>query len=140
MNEEDQMDFLSSEPQQMSSTAKKFEIFWSSYPRRVSKGNARTAFSIAIKKTTLEKMLSSITKYVANKPEKIDFKHPATWLNQECWDDEWEPAQAKAPAIKTSADRFQSREEYLAYHAGKNAPEPVNDEMLARLRSAGIGV
>jgi hypothetical protein len=117
-----------------------FEAFWKSYPRRVAKGAARKMFDKAIKKTTLDNMLKAITEYVARKPEKIDFKHPATWLNGECWDDEWEPAQAKAPAIKTSADRFQSREDYIAYHAGKNSPEPVNDEMRARLRSAGIGV
>ena len=49
-------------------------------------------------------------------------------------------AEKHQPAIKTSADRFQSREDYLAYHARKNEPEPVNDEMRARLRSAGIGV
>ena len=117
-----------------------FEAFWKSYPRRVAKGAARSAFVKAIKKTTLEAMLEAVTKYVAMKPEKIDYKHPATWLNGECWDDEWEPAQSKAPALKTSADRFQSREEYIAYHVQKNAPEPVNDDMKQRLRSAGIGV
>jgi hypothetical protein len=117
-----------------------FESFWKSYPRRVAKGAARSAFVKAIKKTTLETMLKAITEYVAKKPEKIDYKHPATWLNGECWDDEWEPAQSKAPALKTSADRFQSREEYIAYHVQKNAPEPVNDDMKNRLRSAGIGV
>lgn len=117
-----------------------FEAFWRSYPRRVAKGAARSAFVKAIKKTTLEAMLEAVTKYVAMKPEKIDYKHPATWLNGECWDDEWEPAQSKAPALKTSADRFQSREEYIAYHVQKNAPEPVNDDMKQRLRSAGIGV
>lgn len=117
-----------------------FESFWKSYPRRVAKGAARSAFVKAVKKTTLEAMLKAITEYVAMKPEKIDYKHPATWLNGECWDDEWEPAQSKAPALKTSADRFQSREEYIAYHVQKNAPEPVNDDMKQRLRSAGIGV
>lgn len=73
-----------------------FQAFWVSYPRRVAKGAARKAFDKAIKKTTLEDMLKAITEYVAKKPEKIDFKHPATWLNGECWHDEWEPAQAKA--------------------------------------------
>jgi hypothetical protein len=42
--------------------------------------------------------------------------------------------------LKTSADRFQSREEYISYHVRKNAPEPepVNEEMRERLRKAGI--
>lgn len=92
-----------------------FEAFWVCYPRRVAKGAARTAFAKAIKKTTLERMLAAITEYVAKKPEKIDFKHPATWLNGECWDDEWEPQQPKAPqgTFISSARNAQSREEYL---------------------------
>jgi hypothetical protein len=91
-----------------------FEMFWKSFPRRVAKGAARKAFDKAIKKTTLENMLKAITEYVAKKPEKIDFKHPATWLNGECWDDEWEPDQPKVSASLTTAARYQSREEYLA--------------------------
>jgi hypothetical protein len=63
----------------------------------------------------------------------------ASWYFNEI-EKEKREAEKHQPAIKTSADRFQSREEYLAYHAGKNSPEPVNDEMRARLRSAGIGV
>lgn len=92
-----------------------FEVLWKCYPRRVGKGNARTAFAKAIKKTTLETMLEAITKYVANKPAWQDYKHPASWLNSEGWCDEWEPQQARAPiAAVTTAGRYQSREEYLA--------------------------
>lgn len=92
-----------------------FEAFWRCYPRRVAKGAARKAFDKAIKKTTLEAMIKAITEYVAKKPEKIDFKHPATWLNGECWDDEWEPAQARAPIDSvTSVGKYRSREEWLA--------------------------
>lgn len=66
-----------------------FNTFWKAYPRRVAKGHARTAFDRAIRKTTLETMLQAIADYIRFKPERIDFKHPATWLNGECWDDEW---------------------------------------------------
>lgn len=66
-----------------------FEAFWNAYPRRIAKGRARTAFKTAIKLTTLETMLEAIDVYKRCKPERIDFKHPATWLNGECWDDEW---------------------------------------------------
>jgi hypothetical protein len=112
----DQLDIFGAVGTTRQSSQKQFEIFWSSYPRRVSKGKAREAFVTAIKKTTLEAMLKAITEYVAKKPEKIDFKHPATWLNGECWDDEWEPPQAKAPqqTVNTAhLQRFQSREEYI---------------------------
>lgn len=85
-----------------------FEAFWKSYPRRQGKGAARTAFAKAIKKTTLENMLKAITAYVANKPGYQDYKHPSTWLNGECWDDEWEPQQAKA------SRPVETRDEYIA--------------------------
>jgi hypothetical protein len=68
-----------------------FDAFWDAYPRRISKGTARTAFEKAIRKTTLETMLAAIADYKRFKPERIDFKHPATWLNGECWEDEWQP-------------------------------------------------
>lgn len=87
-----------------------FAAFWKSYPNRKGKGDARKAFATAIKKTTLETMLSAITKYVANKPGWQAYKHPGPWLRGEHWDDEWEPQQARV----TSAGRFPSREEYIA--------------------------
>jgi hypothetical protein len=90
-----------------------FQTFWKCYPRRIAKGTAKKAFDKAIRKTTLESMLEAITRYVAMKPEKIDFKHAATWLNGECWDDEWEPQQAKAPSFQSPSQKYQTREEYL---------------------------
>lgn len=72
-----------------------FNIFWSSYPNRKGKTDARKAFDKAIKQTTLEIMLKAITEYVAKKPEWQGFKHPATWLRAGSWDDEWEPAQSR---------------------------------------------
>lgn len=75
-----------------------FETFWKKYPRRVGKGAARKAFDKARKKTTLDKMLEAINAYILHKPERIDFKHPATWLNQECWDDEWQSVPAQMPS------------------------------------------
>lgn len=96
-----------------------FSVFWKSYPRRIAKANAKKAFDKAIKRTTIQTMLEGITRYVANKPDYQDYAHPASWLNGERWDDEWEPVQPKAPRYSTpqyqapSAARNMSREEYL---------------------------
>lgn len=79
-----------------------FEMFWSKYPRRVAKGTARTAFAKAVKKTDLETMLIALAEYKAKKPDRIDFKHPATWLNGECWHDEWEN-----PRTETDSEKYQ---------------------------------
>lgn len=72
-----------------------FNAFWAAYPRRVAKGYARTAFDKAIRKTSLETMLEAIEAYIRLKPDRIDFKHPATWLNGECWSDEWQAPPAR---------------------------------------------
>ena len=81
-----------------------FDTFWRAYPRRVAKGHARTAFDKAIRKTTLETMLQAIAAYVRFKPERIDFKHPATWLNAESWDDEWASVPRETGRKRTFTD------------------------------------
>lgn len=104
------------------SKEEQFEMFWREYPRRISKGAARTAFAKAIKKTTLETMVEAIKKYKLHKPEKIDFKHPATWLNGECWDDEWE--------VKTPAFTFAGPRPSETYTDAR--PKPMSPEEQAR--------
>ena len=115
-----------------------FEAFWRSYPRRVAKGAARKAWDKAIKKTTLENMLKAITEYVAKKPEKIDFKHPATWLNGECWDDEWEPVQARVqrPMFQQSANY--GRPEPVIQEQITEEEKERRRQMVARAREAGL--
>jgi hypothetical protein len=73
-----------------------FEVFWKNYPTKKGKGKAQESFKKAIKKTTLEKMLDSVEKMKLEKQKKEEakvfapeFPHPATWLNQERWQDEY---------------------------------------------------
>jgi hypothetical protein len=117
-----------------------FNAFWNSYPNKKGKGDARKAFEKAIKLASLDTMLAAITKYVACKPDWQAFKYPGPWLRGEHWDDEWEPQQSRAPAFKTSADRYQSREDFIRASIAKNRAEegPVNHDMLARLKQAGV--
>jgi len=93
-----------------------FNAFWISFPNKKGKGDARKAFEVAIKKTTLEAMLAAIATYVACKPDWQAYKHPGPWLRGEHFFDEWEPQQPKASAgtFSTVAPRFNSREEYIA--------------------------
>jgi hypothetical protein len=122
-----------------------FDQFWKAYPRRVAKGHARTAFDRAIRKTTLETMLSAIADYIRFKPERIDFKHPATWLNGECWEDEWanvpRETKQKRTFIDAARDRFNGRHGGNGNHAdaqhvsADNRPRP--DDGNLRLGYAG---
>jgi hypothetical protein len=71
--------------------AEQFERFWRAYPRKVAKDAARKAFERAIKGVGNPDVLIMGAKRYAverqNEPAKYT-KHPATWLNAGCWDDE----------------------------------------------------
>jgi hypothetical protein len=68
------------------------EEFWPLYPKRVSKGAARKAYHRIIKSelATVEELKLGVMRYaakVSGQDPKFT-KHPATWLNAECWKDE----------------------------------------------------
>lgn len=66
-----------------------FDGFWKAYPRKVGKGQARTAFKTACKKVPVTTIAKALTEYLAaiegRSPDMI--RHPATWLNGEPWED-----------------------------------------------------
>lgn len=69
-----------------------FDQFWRAFPRKVGKGDARTCFDRARKKTTLAKMLGTLA-WQRNTPQWLKnggayVPHASTWLNGERWDDE----------------------------------------------------
>jgi len=69
-----------------------FNQFWSVYPRKKGKGQARKAFEKALEKTDIATILEGVAAYVENEdmsdPQYI--AHPSTWLNGERWEDEYE--------------------------------------------------
>jgi hypothetical protein len=74
----------------------KFELFWSAYPRRICKAKARDAFAKALKKTTLDDILTALEwqRETASWQERDAdgvlrwVPHASSWLNGERWDDE----------------------------------------------------
>jgi hypothetical protein len=68
-----------------------FVEFYSRYPLKTGKQDAYRAFVKALKITTFEELMRGVTDF-ANDPNlpkiKSKIKHPATWLNKGCWDDE----------------------------------------------------
>lgn len=78
-----------------------FEQFWIAYPRKTAKVRARHAFAKAIQKTTLKAMLHAL-EWQCQSEQWLNMiiPHPATWLNQERWDDE--PPQAPRFSTKTA--------------------------------------
>ena len=81
-----------------------FDRFWAEYPRKVGKIAARTAFTKAMKLTSIEQMLSGIELLRIEKAGKGPewYPHPATWLNEGRWDDEpTKPATQTKPAANS---------------------------------------
>lgn len=97
----------------------RFERFWSVYPKKVGKGDARKSFlKIAPSGALLEKMLTAIVASSASyqwKKDKGQFiPNPATWLNQQRWEDELRPDMGmpdpkQTPPNRTRFSNFEER-------------------------------
>ena len=71
----------------------RFEQFWKAYPRKTGKGAARKSFEKRKpSQALLDKMLTAIEAATHSDDWRKDggqfIPHPATWLNQERWEDE----------------------------------------------------
>ncbi|MEV5606981.1 hypothetical protein [Streptomyces sp. NPDC052225] len=76
-----------------------FEDFWQAYPRKVAKGSARTAYVKAVKRgadpaTVTAAAAKHAAQWRAAHTEVRFIPHPATWLNQERYEDETDPTPA----------------------------------------------
>lgn len=83
-----------------------FNEFWNAYDKKVSKPKAITAYNRALKKVDHKTIMDALKKqkklWVGK--DKAYIKHPTTWLNQECWEDEIEHIQ---PAKEFTRPKFQ---------------------------------
>ena len=72
----------------------RFEEFWKLYPRKISKAKAKLRFQSALKKTSSDVILQGVKNYLKEieikKTDEQYIAHPATWLNQERWNDEYQ--------------------------------------------------
>ena len=67
-----------------------FELFWECYPRKTAKKAARKAWPKALRAAPLERIMAGLNRYIRCKPDYQDWMHPATFLNGERWEDEYE--------------------------------------------------
>jgi len=94
-----------------------FDQFWSIYPNRVGKRDAEKAFSRAMNRADLDTILTGLRCYVA-KTDDRPWCNPATWLNQDRWDDA--PAVVQPRATPPPPD--------------KPPPKPRNAGELSRMQ------
>lgn len=97
-----------------------FDLFWQAYPRKMGKLAAQKAWAKAAKLADPKEIIAGIEPYKAHKPDWQDYCHPATWLNQGRWMDEYEqPAeplpreQAKGGTVYVQGKGFVPINEYL---------------------------
>lgn len=86
-----------------------FNEFWSIYPRRSGKGLAKKALEKALTSASADEILEGARRYASDPNRSPSFTAmPATWLNQERWDDEPLPERVLSPEerkMKDEADR-----------------------------------
>lgn len=78
-----------------------FEKFWEAYPNKTAKDTAWRAWKKRKDRPAIEDVLEALDRYVKTKPEDINWKNPATWINGGCWNDK---PPASGPATKTPTE------------------------------------
>jgi hypothetical protein len=89
-----------------------FNRFWEAYPRKEGKGAARTAYEKAYKKVGPDDILCGLMYQVPDmrRKERQYIPMPATWLNQERWDDSFggPDLDARSKRIANARAQYQS--------------------------------
>jgi len=107
-----------------------FDEFWTAYPRKIDKAKAFKAFRSALKRTKFEDILAGVIAYRNDPKRDPEFtKYPATWLNNDSWENaatlpevraEIENRRQKALA---ESQAFLKEQEELAKRAAPPSPE-----------------
>jgi DNA-binding MarR family transcriptional regulator len=83
---------------------KQFEQFYNLYGKKKSPSDVKNKLKTALKKDSFENIMAGLDNYIKNRSKDSQFwKYPATWLNQECWKDEYN--QSESNLTEDSFDR-----------------------------------
>lgn len=134
-----------------------FDLFWESYPTKKGKGAARTAYEKAMKGNDKDELHKDIMLAIeAQKRYRTEakstgefipqWKHPSTWLNQECWSDEIpshaELKNSQPPEIctKDGCSDFTIGPKFslCAYHQHENQPPNPNGVTIHDMRENAL--
>lgn len=91
--------------QELAATPDRFDEFWSIYPRKVSKPDARRAWAAALKRTDADTVIDGARRYADDPNRDPSYtKHPGTWLRNECWNDDPLPARGGTRPLDRQAE------------------------------------
>ena len=84
--------------------SKDFSLFWDSYPKKTGKGGAFTAWKRAKQRLEASVIVESVERHKLTDDWRKDggqyIPHPQTWLNQRCWEDEFDTKSSEAPTLE----------------------------------------
>lgn len=96
-----------------------WDEFWRTYPRRTAKGAAERAWAKAIKKAAPEVIIQAAARFAADPNREATYTpHPATWLNEQRWEDD--PLPERTTGTRAEAKTAHTRN-LLAWAAGQDA-------------------
>ena len=111
-------------------TEKLFDEFWTSYPRKLDKAKAFRAFRSALKRAKFEDILAGVIVYRNDPKRDPDFtKYPATWLNNDAWENAATTPEARAGIEARREKELKASNEYLNQmkELEKNSAPPPAD-------------
>jgi hypothetical protein len=89
-----------------------FDEFWNAYPKKLDKAKAFRAFKSAMKRGKFEDILAGVIAYRNDPQRNPDFtKYPATWLNNDSWENEVAPSADSEAAERARIRKEREREE-----------------------------
>lgn len=106
-----------------------FDEFWKEYPRKRDKPAALKSFRSALSRAKFEDILAGAIRYKNDPTRNPDFtKYPATWLNADSWENDYQPADdsVKRSELRKQKEREESQR-YIAEQkrlAEQAAPAP----------------
>ena len=110
-----------------SKTESLFNEFWNAYPRKLDKAKAFRAFKSALKRAKFEDILAGVIAYRNDPKRDPDYtKYPATWLNNDAWENAASSPEVDPTAIRKQREREESAR-FLAEQvelAKASAPPP----------------
>lgn len=104
-----------------------FTEFWNAYPRKLDKAKAFRAFKSALKRAKFEDILAGVIAYRNDPQRNPDYtKYPATWLNNDAWENEIKPSSDSEAAERARLRREKEREASQRFLAEQKEAEKLS--------------
>ena len=125
--------YIAQKPPDENANEKRFSVFWEAYGKKIGKKNAIKAFSkIKMDDELFQKIMEGVERYHKSRKWLEGYRKDAsTWLNGECWNDEYEDDIGGQKTTKrVSAQQYEQRD----YASGEL--DAVSDDLIAEARKA----